>query len=74
MCPHCKQYLSEWNNIKKNLNINCIEFEDSTHKNEIIEADIEYYPTVKLFDNFGNSYIIDDISLEGIKQFIKFKK
>ena len=39
-CPHCKQYLSEWNNIKKNLNINFIYFLYSTHKNEIIEADI----------------------------------
>ena len=35
-CSHCKTYLNEWEKIKKNLDIECIEYEDTHSKNEII--------------------------------------
>ena len=73
-CPHCKTYLNEWKNIKNNLDIECIEYEDKQDKEYIIKENIEYYPTLKFFDSNGNSHLIQDMSLNGIVSFIKKQK
>lgn len=70
-CSHCKTYLNEWETIKKNLDIECIEYEDTSSKNEIINAKIEYYPTVKFFDSNGSSQQLDNISYDDINLFLK---
>ena len=70
-CSHCKTYLNEWEKIKKNLDIECIEYEDTHSKNEIINAKIEYYPTVKFFDSNEISHQLDDISYDNINLFLK---
>jgi len=69
-CGHCKRFKPTWDALKdvfaKN-NVQYEEFEDSTNENEIENAGVEGFPTIRITDEKGDEYDYNgERSAEGI--------
>jgi len=57
-CGHCKNFIPQWNALTKFFdehNISYDDFEDKRNSNEIQEAGIQGFPTIRINKN-GNEY------------------
>ena len=67
-CPHCQNFMSTWEEIKKKLGkkIKCIAYEADENKREIEKANISGFPTLIIIDNDKKSVYDGDRTTEAI--------